>query len=125
LGAVITLIGIAILGAFGVGLLGGVVLRVTGITLAASGVLGLVLLGNPIAALLAASGLVAWLAGHWHHAFRYHAYKSPLARRIFLQMLPSRYDPTRGWGTPAILPDPPPCDSQDTPFPENEGPVGP
>jgi len=100
--AVLTLIGIAIVVAVGLWLLGGVFLRPAGIFFAAIGVVSLIGLGDPNALLLVAIGLGAWLAGHWHYAVRNHAYKSPLARRIFLQVLPPRFDPTRDWGIPVI-----------------------
>ena len=47
---------------------------------------------------LLAIGVLFWLVGHWHYALRHHVYKSPLAQRIFQQLLPRRLDPTRGWG---------------------------
>jgi hypothetical protein len=47
-------------------------------------------------------GAAFWLGGHWHFALRHHSYKSPLARRVFLQLLPRRLDPTRNWGVPMI-----------------------
>jgi hypothetical protein len=52
---------------------------------------------NPIGLALAALGGLAWLAGQWLYALRHHTYKSPLARRIYLQALPARLDPTRHW----------------------------
>jgi hypothetical protein len=96
------LIGIVIVVAAGFWLLGGVFLRVVGIVFALSGVLSLILLGDPFGVIAMMIGLVMWLAGHWHYAFRHHGYKSPLAQRIFLQVLPRRYDPTQGWGMPII-----------------------
>lgn len=47
-------------------------------------------------------GGVAWLAGHWLFAVRHHVYRSPLARRVFLQLLPARLDPTRSWGVRTV-----------------------
>lgn len=47
-------------------------------------------------------GGMAWLAGHWLFAVRPHVYRSPLARRVFLQLLPARLDPTRGWGVRTV-----------------------
>lgn len=96
----LTVIGIAILAVGGFWIFGGVVLRVVGAVFAFAGVVGLVTLANPTALFMVVLGLVMWLAGHWHFALRHHEYKSPLARRIFLQVLPPRYDPTRHWGTP-------------------------
>jgi hypothetical protein len=49
------------------------------------------------AALLTAVGGVAWLAGHWVYAVRHHYFFSPLARRIFVQVLPRQLDPTVSW----------------------------
>lgn len=49
-----------------------------------------------------ALGALAWLAGHWLFAVRHHVYRSPVARRIFLQLLPSWLDPTRRWGIRTI-----------------------
>jgi hypothetical protein len=63
--------------------------------------LGLVTgLGHPAGLLIVAPGAAAWVAGHWLHALRHHTYKSPLARRLFLQLLPARLDPTRRWAIP-------------------------
>lgn len=100
--AILTLIGIALVVAAGLWFLGGVFLRAAGIVFALSGVLSLIFLGDPLGMIVVMIGLVMWLAGHWHYAFRHHEYKSPLARRIFLQVLPHRYDPTQGWGIPVI-----------------------
>jgi CDP-diglyceride synthetase len=79
-----------------------VFLRVAGVIFAFAGVVSLITLGNPVALFIAVLGFVMWLAGHWHFALRHHEYKSPLARRIFLQVLPPRYDPTRHWGAPVV-----------------------
>ena len=96
----LTVIGIAILAVGGFWIFGGVVLRVVGALFAFVGVVSLVTLANPAALFMVVLGLVMWLAGHWHFALRHHEYKSPMARRVFLQVLPPRYDPTRHWGTP-------------------------
>jgi hypothetical protein len=53
-----------------------------------------------VAFVVALAGAIAWLAGHWLFALRHHHYRSPLARRIYLQALPARLDPTRGWAIP-------------------------
>lgn len=98
----LTAIGIAILALGGFWLFGGVFLRVVGIIFVIAGVVNLLTLGNPIALFMVVLGFVMWLAGHWHFALRHHDYKSPLARRIFLQVLPPRYDPTRQWGAPVV-----------------------
>lgn len=106
--AILTLIGIAIIAAIGLWLLGGVFLRVGGVIFAFVGALSLITLGDPVALFMVAIGFAMWLAGHWHYALRHHEYKSPLAQRIFLQVLPPRYDPTRGWGIPVVSERPPP-----------------
>jgi hypothetical protein len=104
---ILTVIGIAIIGAVGFWLLGGVFLRVGGAIFAFVGAVSLISLGDPAALFMVVLGLAMWLAGHWHFALRHHTYKSPLARRFFLQVLPPRYDPTRGWGTPVVSEEPP------------------
>jgi hypothetical protein len=96
----LTVIGIAILALGGFWIFGGIFLRVVGIVFVIAGVISLLTLGDPIALFMVGLGFVMWLAGHWHFALRHHEYKSPLARRIFLQVLPPRYDPTRHWGAP-------------------------
>ncbi len=96
----LAIIGIAIIAAVALWLLGGVFLRVGGVILALVGAVSLITLGNPWALLVVLIGFAMWLAGHWHFALRYHEYKSPLAQRIFLQVLPPRYDPTRDWAMP-------------------------
>jgi hypothetical protein len=55
---------------------------------------------HPVALVAVLAGAIAWLAGHWLFALRHHHYRSPLARRIYLQALPARLDPTRGWAIP-------------------------
>ncbi len=110
----LTVIAIAILAIGGFWIFGGVALRVVGIIFAVVGLVSLITLGDPGALLMVVLGLVMWLAGHWHFALRHHEYKSPLAERIFLQVLPPRLDPTRNWGTPVVsdmperVPDPVP-----------------
>jgi hypothetical protein len=98
----ITAVGTIILIALGVWLFGGLALRFGGALLAFTGVVSLTITGNPAALVVAVLGFVLWLAGHWHFALRHHEYKSPLARRIFLQALPPRLDPTRRWGVPVV-----------------------
>ena len=104
----LTVIGIAIIAVIGFWILGGIFLRAGGIVFAFAGVVALITLHDPVALFMLVLGFVMWLAGHWHFTLRHHAYKSPLAQRIFLQVLPARYDPTRGWGVP-IAPQEPPC----------------
>jgi hypothetical protein len=98
----LTVIGITILAIGGFWLFGGVVLRVVGAIFIVVGAVSLITVGELAALFMVVLGLLMWLAGHWHFALRHHEYKSPLARRIFLQVLPPRYDPTRDWATPVI-----------------------
>jgi hypothetical protein len=115
-------IAIAIIAAVGLWMLGGIFLRVGGVVLVFVGVISLVSLGDPIALLLVLIGLAMWLAGHWHFAMRHHEYKSPLAQRIFLQVLPRRYDPTRHWGMPLISEESTPVAPEQEPRSEPEDP---
>lgn len=96
----ITVLGIAIVAAVVLWLLGGAFLRVGGAFFALLGAISLITLGNAFALVVVLIGFAMWLAGHWHFAVRHHEYKSPLARRIFLQALPPRLDPTRNWAIP-------------------------
>jgi hypothetical protein len=77
---------------------GGLVLRAGGLLAVTAGLLAAT--GDPAGLLLAVLGILGWLAGHWLYALRHHAFKSPLARRIYLQLLPRRLDPTRRWAIP-------------------------
>jgi hypothetical protein len=101
----LSLLATGVLVVLGLWLLGGIVLRVGGILLVAVGLVSTAASGSPAAALLTVLGSVAWLAGQWLFAVRYHYYSSPLARRVFLEALPRQLDPTRGWGIPNIPPD--------------------
>jgi len=101
-----TVIGIGIFAVGGFWLFGGVFLRVVGAFFVFVGAVSLIAFGNFVALFMIVLGFAMWLAGHWHFAFRHHAYKSPLARRIFLQVLPPRYDPTRNWGEPVLSSEP-------------------
>jgi hypothetical protein len=98
----LTLVGVALIAIVGLWIFGGVFLRVAGIVFAFAGAISLITLGDPAALFMVVLGFAMWLAGHWHFALRHHEYKSPLARRIFLQVLPPRYDPTRHWGAPVV-----------------------
>ena len=116
---IVTVIGIAVVALVGFWLFGGFVLRVGGLITALAGVFGLVLSGNASGIVLLAIGLAMWLAGHWHFALRHHEYKSPLARRVFCQLLPQRLNPARAWGVPVVL-DEAPGDHEDRrPDPRN------
>jgi len=101
---VLSLAASAIIVAVGVWLFGGWVLRACGGLLAVGGLGSTALTGSPGMAIAAILGGVAWLAGQWLFGLRHHYYRSPLARRVFLQWLPVRFDPTRGWGVPNVPP---------------------
>jgi hypothetical protein len=76
---------------------GGLLLRAGGLLCA---LVSLMLLpAHPIAVLGCVLGGIAWLAGHWLYAVRHHHYRSPLARRVYLQLLPEHLDATRRWAT--------------------------
>ncbi|MGN6188037.1 MAG: hypothetical protein ACTHOE_04000 [Conexibacter sp.] len=83
-------------------LMGSAVLRAVGLFFFFGGLLTIVIAGRIGLLPAVILGAVLWLAGHWLYAYRHHAFVSPLARRIFLQALPRRFDPTRGWGVPVI-----------------------
>ena len=95
--------GIAVIAIVGSWIAGGILLRTGGLIIALLGVLDLAIDHNPAGIVLLATGLALWLVGHWHYALRHHEYKSPLAQRIFQQLLPARVDPTRGWAWPMIV----------------------
>jgi hypothetical protein len=88
-----------VIGLVAVFVIGGVMLRIAGALLVLLAIAGALLGagGNAWALIyLLPAGALLWLAGHWHFAWRYRYYKSPLAQRVFQQRLP-RLDPTRGW----------------------------
>ncbi len=103
--AVLSFAATGVLVALGVWVLGGLVLRIGGTLLIVGGLLSTAATGSPSSALLTVVGALAWLAGHWLYAVRHHYYSSPLARRVFLEALPARLDPTRRWSIPNIPPD--------------------
>jgi hypothetical protein len=78
-------------------------LRAGGVVVAIFGVLVLAVDHSLAGIILLAIGVLLWLGGHWHYALGPHEYKSPLAQRIFQQLLPHRLDPTRGWGWPVTI----------------------
>jgi hypothetical protein len=81
--------------------LGGVLLRAAGCLIHLLGALALVLGNGAVAGLVSlAVGALLWLAAHWLFALRHHVYASPLAQRIFVQLLPRALDPTRKWSVP-------------------------
>lgn len=105
-----SILGILILAFISTWLLGGVLLRFFGMLLLILAGLGLAFTGDIVAGLLILiPGAIMWLAGHWHYAYRWHDYASPLAQRVFQQLLPARLDPTRNWAHPVhvIQPEPP------------------
>ncbi len=91
-----------VLGALIVWRLGGAVLRLAGGFFGIGGLVATASTGSGPMAVAAVIGALLWLAGHWLWALRHHYYRSPLARRIFLTVLPEQLDPTRGWGVPNI-----------------------
>jgi hypothetical protein len=95
-------VGIAIVAIVGSWIAGGILLRTGGLIVALLGALDLAINHNPAAIALLAAGVAVWLAGHWHYALRHHHYKSPLAQRVFQQLLPVQLDPTGGWGYPVM-----------------------
>ncbi len=94
----------AILATLGAWTTGGWVLRTAGAVLAIGGLLCTAVTGSPAMAVTALVGAIVWLAGHWLYALRHHYFRTPLARRVFLDALPSRLDPTRRWGVPTVPP---------------------
>jgi hypothetical protein len=91
-----------VLGAIAAWMFGSLALRIIGLFLVFGGLLTIVLAGTIGVLPMVCVGAVLWLTGHWLYAYRHHVFCSPLARRIFLQYLPVRLDPTRGWGVPVI-----------------------
>jgi hypothetical protein len=102
--ALLSIAASGVLVALVVWLLAGVVLRVGGIVFVVCGVIGTAAAGSPAMALASSLGVLAWLVGHWLYALRHHYFRSPLARRIFLEVMPA-LDPTRRWGVPNIPPE--------------------
>lgn len=93
-----TIFVLVVLAALVVWMAGSLLLRAGGLLTA---MVGLALTpAHPVALVAVLAGAIAWLAGHWLFALRHHHYRSPLARRIYLQALPARLDPTRDWATP-------------------------
>lgn len=99
----------AILAALAIWVIGGWVLRTAGAILALGGLACTADTGSLTMAVATLVGAVAWLAGHWLYAVRHHYFRTPLARRIFLEALPSRLDPTRRWGVPTTPQGAPRC----------------
>lgn len=94
------MLAIAVVAIVGFWIAGGVLLRVGGVGVAVFGVLVLAVDHNLAGIVLLVVGVLLWFVGQWHYAVRRHEYKSPLAQRVFQQLLTHRLDPTRGWGWP-------------------------
>lgn len=102
--ALLSLLAMAVLVALGIWLFGGALLRTGGALLAVGGLLGTAVTGSLAMAALGLAGVLAWLAGHWLFAVRHHYFRSPLARRVFNDMLPT-LNLTRRWGIPNVPPE--------------------
>jgi hypothetical protein len=89
-------IGIAILVVAGIWLFGGLLARCAGVLLVVAGSVGLASTGNANGLLLVALGIALWLVGHLLYRMRRGAWKSALAERLCLALLPQRSeDPWR------------------------------
>lgn len=100
-----TTIVLIIVGALIAWKIGSFALRVLGGFCVVLGLINLAIpdeMGAPIEIGVTVFGVLCWLAGHWLFAFRHHVYRSTLAQRIFLTILPTRMDPTRNWGFKTI-----------------------
>lgn len=102
--ALLSLLALAVLVTLGIWLFGGALLRTGGALLVVGGLLGTGATGSLGMAALGLAGVLAWLAGHWLFAVRYHYFRSPLARRLFNDALPV-LNPTRRWGIPNVPPE--------------------
>jgi hypothetical protein len=100
----LSLIATGVLIALGLWLFGSAVLRLGGAVLAVGGLFSTAVTGSLAMALAAVFGVLAWLAGHWLFALRYHYFRSPLARRVFNDVLVP-LNPTRRWGIPNVPPE--------------------
>jgi hypothetical protein len=94
---IIMALALMMLGLLGLWLFGGFVLRLAGLLLILAGGVGVAIDGDASGILVAAIGVLLWLAGHWHYALRHQEYKSPLARHFFCRWAPAWLDPTRNW----------------------------
>jgi hypothetical protein len=97
--SVLSWLAIAIFIALAVWCFGGITLRVGGCLMFIGALFLTAMTGWLPAAMLATVGGLAWLGGHWLYGVRHHYIDSPLARRLFLQVLPRKLDPTRKWNT--------------------------
>jgi hypothetical protein len=101
---IVILVARTVLIALTVWLFAGFVLRACGAVLAIGGLAAAALYGSPGMAIATILGSIAWLAGQWLFGLRHHYYRSALARRVFLEWLPPRFDATRRWGVPNVPP---------------------
>ncbi|MGY1969007.1 hypothetical protein ACW9HH_32635 [Nocardia gipuzkoensis] len=92
-------VGITIVVVVVVWVFGDTVARWTGLLLLVAGA-GYMVGGLVRGAMMAAVGLLLWLAGHWVFAYKHHVWKSALAQRMFTSPRLRRLDPTRGWVVP-------------------------
>jgi hypothetical protein len=83
-------IGVTILVAAGIWLFGGLLARWAGVLLAAAGSVGLARTGEADGFLLLALGAALWLTGHLLYRMRRGVWKSALAERLCLAVLPRR-----------------------------------
>lgn len=86
---------IAALGLLFVWVLGGLLLRLSGLVLALAGTAVIALSGDANGIFVFAIGAALWLAGNWLYALRHGQYKSPLAGFLFCRCAPAWLDPTR------------------------------
>ena len=100
-GAMLVGIGIAAVALAAIWLVGGLIARVLGIAMCVLGV-GALLIGESGGLLFLALGGLLWIAGQWFFAFKYHGWRSPLARRLFSRTPLRALDPTRRWGTRVV-----------------------
>jgi hypothetical protein len=81
----VSILALIVVGLSALWFLGGVVLRLVGGLMSAAALTSLAF-GNDSAAgpwmLVLAPGVVLWLAGHWHFAYKYRCYKHPLAAEL-------------------------------------------
>jgi len=83
-------IGVAILGAIGIWLFGGLLARLTGALLVVAGSVGLATTGDPNGFLLIALGVLLWLAGRLLYRVRCGIWKSALVECLCRAVLPQR-----------------------------------
>ncbi|WP_280301135.1 hypothetical protein [Nocardia abscessus] len=89
-------VGITIVIGMGIWVFGDTIARWAGLLLLIAGA-GYMVGGLARGAVMAAVGLMLWLAGHWVFAYKHHVWRSALAQRLFAIR---RLDPTRGWVVP-------------------------